>query len=38
MIKALIFFGIGFVTGIVALVGAIYIIGKAELKRLQKWE
>lgn len=38
MIKALIIFGIGFVTGIVVLVGAIYIIGKAELKRLQKWE
>lgn len=38
MIKALIFFGLGFISGIVALIGAIYFIGKAELKRLNKWE
>lgn len=38
MIKALLFFGLGFVSAIVLLFGSIYIIGKAELKRLNKWE
>lgn len=38
MIKALIIFGIGFISGIIALFGIVYVIGKAELKRLNKWE
>lgn len=36
--KALLFFGLGFVSGIIALVGIVYFVGKAELKRLNKWE
>lgn len=37
MIKALLFFGLGFICGIVAIIGLVYHMGKAEMKRLNKW-
>lgn len=38
MIKCLIFFGLGFFAGIFALLLIVYLMGKAEMKRLGKWE
>lgn len=38
MIKCLISLGLGFAIGFFALVIVIYVIGKREMKKLNKWE